>query len=193
MPKGGDLHIHLAGAIYAESWIDFAAQDNLCVDRTASTLLPPPCDASCARYTNKPAVRCAYGDHVFYNQLIDAWSMRNWNRGEDSGHDHFFATFDKFQLAAINSVGSQLAEVASRAAADHVEYVELMHTADNARSAELGAKVGWADDLSRMREKLLEGGLKMLFQRSARTLIATKQGKSRSCIAARPMPIRDAE
>ena len=145
---------------YAESWIDFAAQDNLCVDRTASALLPPPCDVSCARYTNKPAVRCAYGDHVFYNQLIDAWSMRNWNRGEDSGHDHFFATFDKFQLAAINSVGSQLAEVASRAAADHVEYVELMHTADNARSAELGAKLGWADDLSRMREKLLEGGLK---------------------------------
>ena len=23
MPKGGDLHNHLAGAIYAESWIDF--------------------------------------------------------------------------------------------------------------------------------------------------------------------------
>src|SRR4030095_9419494 len=97
MPKGGDLHIHLAGAIYAESWMDFASQDNLCVDRTASTLWPPPCDVSCARYTNKPAVQCAYGDHVFYNQLIDAWSMRNWNRGEGSGHDHFFATFDKFQ------------------------------------------------------------------------------------------------
>lgn len=160
MPKGGDLHIHLAGAIYAESWIDFASQDNLCVDRTASTLLPPPCDVSCARYTNKPAVQCAYGDHVFYNQLIDAWSMRNWNRGEGSGHDHFFATFDKFQLAAINRVGSQLAEVASRAAADHLQYVELMHTADDARSAELGSKLGWDDDFSRMREKFLEGGLK---------------------------------
>jgi hypothetical protein len=160
MPKGADLHVHLSGAIYAESWIDFAAQDNLCVDRTASTLLPPPCDPSCAKYTNKPAVRCAYGDHVLYNQLIDAWSMRNWNRGEDSGHDHFFATFDKFHLAGINSGGDQLAEVAARAAADHLQYIELMHTADGRRSAELGVKLGWDDDFSRMRDKLLAGGLK---------------------------------
>src|ERR1051325_5275528 len=41
-------------------------------------------------------IRCAYGDHVLYNQIIDAWSMRNWRPGEESGHDHFFATFDKF-------------------------------------------------------------------------------------------------
>jgi len=160
MPKGADLHVHLSGAIYAESWINFAAQDNLCVDRTASTLLPPPCDPSCAKYTNKPAVSCAYGDHVLYNQLVDAWSMRNWNRGEDSGHDHFFATFDKFHLAGINSGGDQLAEVATRAAADHLQYVELMHTADGRRSAELGAKLGWDDDFNRMRDKLLAGGLK---------------------------------
>ena len=44
IPKGGDLHNHLAGAIYAENWIDYAAADNLCVDRTTSSLLPPPCD-----------------------------------------------------------------------------------------------------------------------------------------------------
>ncbi len=36
MPKGGDLHNHLFGAIYAESLIDFAAQDGFCVDRTTS-------------------------------------------------------------------------------------------------------------------------------------------------------------
>jgi len=42
MPKGGDLHNHLSGSIYAESWIDFAAEDNLCVDRTTSMLIAPP-------------------------------------------------------------------------------------------------------------------------------------------------------
>ena len=160
MPKGGDLHNHLSGAIYAESWIDYGAQDNLCVDRTSSNLLPPPCDASCAKYTAKPAVSCAYGDHVLYNQLVDAWSMRNWNRAEDSGHDHFFATFDKFNLASLNSVGSQLAEEASRAAADHLQYVELMHTADGMQSAQLGAKLGWDNDFGKMRDQLLAGGLK---------------------------------
>jgi len=160
MPKGGDLHNHLAGAIYAENWIDYAAADNLCVDRTSSNLLPPPCDTSCAKYTNKPSVRCVYGDHVFYNQLVDAWSMRNWNHAEDSGHDHFFATFDKFELASLNSVGNQLAEVSARAAADHVSYLELMHTADELQAAQLGAKLGWDDDFGKMRERLLSGGLK---------------------------------
>ena len=60
MPKGGDLHIHLAGAIYAESLIDFAAQDGFCVDRTTSVLIAPPCDEACDRYASKPAIRCAY-------------------------------------------------------------------------------------------------------------------------------------
>jgi hypothetical protein len=160
MPKGGDLHNHIDGAIYAENWIDYAARDNLCLDRTTSNLLPPPCDPACTNYSNKPAVKCAYGDHVLYNQLVDAWSMRNWNPGEGSGHDHFFASFDKFLLASLNSVGDQLAEVAARAADDHLQYVELMMTADGKQAADLGSKLGWDDDFAKMREKLLAGGLK---------------------------------
>src|SRR5262244_855742 len=31
MPKGGDLHTHLAGAVYAERFIAWAAQQELCV------------------------------------------------------------------------------------------------------------------------------------------------------------------
>jgi hypothetical protein len=160
MPKGGDLHNHLAGAIYAESWIDFAAHDNLCVDRSTSYLLAPPCDKSCAKYTNKPAVSCAYGDQVLYNQLVDAWSMRNWNAGEESGHDHFFASFGKFEMAQMNSTGDQLAAASAMAGADHLQYLELMHTADGMRSAELGAKLGWNDDFAKVRDSLLSGGLK---------------------------------
>ena len=38
MPKGGDLHNHLVGAVYAESFIKFAVQDGLCVDRAALAL-----------------------------------------------------------------------------------------------------------------------------------------------------------
>jgi len=32
MPKGADLHTHLAGAVYAESFIRDAAEDNLCIN-----------------------------------------------------------------------------------------------------------------------------------------------------------------
>src|SRR5579872_2206978 len=59
LPKGGDLHNHLDGAIYAEDLIDFAADGGLCVDRTSSRLIAPPCD-SCENYTSKPAARCSY-------------------------------------------------------------------------------------------------------------------------------------
>ncbi len=32
MPKGADLHMHLAGAVYAETFLKDAAQDKLCID-----------------------------------------------------------------------------------------------------------------------------------------------------------------
>jgi adenosine deaminase len=159
MPKGGDLHVHLSGALYAENLVDYAASDNLCVDRTTSILSAPPCDDSCVN-TSKPAIRCAYRDHVLYDSIVDAWSMRNWEPEEGSGHDHFFAAFDKFSLATRNHLGDAIAEAASRAAEDHLQYLELMHTADSVQSGQLGAKLGWDDDFARMREKLLTGGLK---------------------------------
>jgi hypothetical protein len=170
MPKGGDLHNHLSGALYAENLIDYATGDNLCVDRTTSNLIAPPCDASCEKYTSKPAIRCASGDQVLYNSIVDAWSMRNWDPGEGSGHDHFFATFAKFDLATHNHVGEALAEAASRAADDHLQYLELMHTADGMQSAQLGAKLGWDDDLGRMREKLMSGGLKDVVSATSKRL-----------------------
>ena len=115
LPKGGDLHNHVDGATYAEDLVDFAADGGLCVDRTSSRLLAPPCD-SCESYRAKPAARCSYGDHLLYNQMIDAWSMRNWRPGDESGHDHFFATFDKFRLALLTHVAEEIA-AAPRAAA----------------------------------------------------------------------------
>jgi hypothetical protein len=159
MPKGGDLHNHLAGAIYAESMIDFAAQDGLCIDRATLFLAPGPCDAACDPHSSKPAVSCGYRDPALYNSIVDAWSMRNWQPGEGSGHDHFFASFDKFFASTLNHIGDSIAEASARAAQDHLQYLELMHTAGGLRSAELGTKLGWDNDFARIRQKLLAGGL----------------------------------
>ena len=169
MPKGGDLHNHLDGALYAEDIIDWAAADNLCVDRTTSRALAPPCD-SCEHYTPKPAIRCAYDDHILYNQIINAWSMRNWRAGEESGHDHFFATFDKFGLVTHNHVSDAIASVVNRAAKEHVQYIEFMHTADGRAAAQLGIKLGSSTDYAKMREQLLSGGLKEIVDATSKTL-----------------------
>src|SRR4029079_15809938 len=52
MPKGGDLHTHLSGAAYAESYVRWAAAAGLCFDPAALALSPPPCDTAPPR---KPA------------------------------------------------------------------------------------------------------------------------------------------
>jgi adenosine deaminase len=184
MPKGGDLHVHLSGALYAENLIDYAVSDNLCVDRTTSILIAPPCDASCENYTSKPAILCAYGDHVLYNSIVDAWSMRNWKEAEESGHDHFFATFDKFSLTTRTHTGDALAEVASRAAEDHLQYLELMHTADAGQSGQLGARLRWDDDFARMRDKLLANGLEDIVSATSRRL-NDDESKMRSVLKCR--------
>jgi hypothetical protein len=174
MPKGGDLHNHLDGAIYAEDLIDFAASSNFCVDRTTSRLMGAPCD-SCEHYTPKPAIRCAYDDHILYNQIIDAWSMRNWRPGDESGHDHFFATFDKFLPAADTHVAEAVVTVVNRAAKEHVQYIEFMHTADGNAAAELGLKLGWDHDsakmdFAKMRDQLLARGLKEIAAATSKAL-----------------------
>ena len=173
MPKGGDLHNHLSGALYAEDLIDFAASDNLCIDRTTSQLIAPPCD-SCEKYTAKPNIHCAYDDHILYNQILDAWSMRNWRPGDESGHDHFFATFDKFSMTAHNHVPESIASVTNRAAREHVQYIEFMHTADGGAAPRLGMKLAMtletADDFARMRDQLLAGGLKEITAATSKTL-----------------------
>src|SRR3984893_5734875 len=180
LPKGGDLHNHLDGAIYAEDLVDFAADGGLCVDRTSSHLLAPPCDESCASYTAKPAARCSYGDHVLYNQMIDAWSMRNWKPGEESGHDHFFTTFEKFGLSSHSHVAEAIAATPNRAGLDHLQYVEFMHTADGGAAAQLTGKIEWNPDYAKMRDALLSAGI---------TDVAKETGKKLAAEAARAKEI----
>src|SRR5271166_895292 len=180
LPKGGDLHNHLDGAIYAEDLVDFAASGGLCVDRTSSRLLAPPCD-SCETYTAKPAASCAYLDHVLYGQMVDAWSMRNWRPGDESGHDHFFASFDKFGLASHTHVAEAIAASTNRAGMDHLQYVEFMHTADAGAAAKLAGKVEWGvewkqdsgkPDFAKMREALLNAGMKDVAADTSKRLAA---------------------
>ncbi len=171
LPKGGDLHNHLDGAIYAEDLIDFAASGNLCVDRTSSHLLAPPCD-SCETYTAKPAASCAYLDHVLYGQMVDAWSMRNWRPGDESGHDHFFASFDKFGLASHTHVAEAIAAATNRAGMDHLQYVEFMHTADSGGAALLAGKVEWNPDYAKLRDALLAAGMKDVVSETSKRVAA---------------------
>jgi hypothetical protein len=99
MPKGADLHSHLSGAIYAESYIQWAAAAGDCVNTTTWTASLPPCT------TGQVPVANALTNSVLFQQIIDGWSMHNWQLSGDSGHDHFFNTFGKFGVATYNQNG----------------------------------------------------------------------------------------
>ncbi|HET6232674.1 MAG TPA: hypothetical protein VFE05_21545 [Longimicrobiaceae bacterium] len=171
MPKGGDLHMHLSGAVYAETYIRWASEGNLCV-RTASMSLtgPVPCDTAAGLVPAASALRSS----TLYGQLIDAWSMRNWNAARKNGHDQFFDTFGKFGAATDGRTGDMVAEVAQRAAMGHVSYVELMYTPDDGGVAGLGGRVGWDADFGRMRQKLLDAGLRDTLVKAGASLAAAE-------------------
>jgi adenosine deaminase len=154
MPKGGDLHNHLSGAVYAESYLRWAAADGLCLSTATMSIVSGACDGNAGR---PPVADVVRGSNPLFDRAIDAFSMRHWDRSLN-GHDHFFATFNRFGPASLK-FGDMLAEVSSRAAAEHVSYLELMVTPDSGRSVALGTAAGWNPDLPAFRRDLLDKGL----------------------------------
>jgi len=185
MPKGGDLHMHLTGAVYAESFIRDAISDGLCYSPATRRLFKP----SATTRSMPPQPVCGEGnrraedalkDQVLYDTLVDDFSMRSFvSSAGVSGHDQFFATFARFGVISHNHLGEWLDEVASRAAAQNEQYLEVMHTPDFLAAAKLGYSIPWpttpADpasnrtgdatgtshaDLARLRDQLLAGGIR---------------------------------
>ncbi|HEV2275764.1 MAG TPA: adenosine deaminase [Acidobacteriaceae bacterium] len=169
MPKGADLHSHLTGAIYAESLIRSAASSGLCLRLQALSFFKPP--AMARDLPERPAcgegsvpASLALTDQHLYDALIDAFSMRAFVPTEtESGHDHFFATFDRFSAAAHGHTAEWLDEAAARAAAQNEQYLELMHTPSLepivAASQTLGP-VNMESDFAQLRQRALDGGLR---------------------------------
>jgi hypothetical protein len=177
MPKGGDLHRHLSGAVYAESFIRWAVEDDLCISRRALAIVYPPCTFT----ADTVAADSANTDQALYDALVDAWSMRNWNAARISGHDQFFNTFAKFG-ATYRRVGDELAEAAHRASEGRVSYLELMQTPDNGLAASLGTQVlgpnafapGTTPDFAAYRQALLQGGLANAVAAARQTLTSVE-------------------
>jgi adenosine deaminase len=169
MPKGGDLHVHLAGAVYAESFIRDGAEDQLCINVASLSLVQPPqaparnanAGAPCAK-GDVPAAQ-AFKDQHLYDALIDAFSMRGFVPSTGTtGHDHFFDAFAKFIIVDSRHTGEWVDEVASRAAAQNEQYLELMVTPAFDHTAAIAHEIGWQANrnFGEFREQLLARGLR---------------------------------
>ena len=134
-PKGGELHNHLDGAIYAESYIRWAAEDGKCIDLESYMVIAPPCDA----HAGRPAVSDIRYNGDMVNRIIDAFSIRNYERRQVSGHDQFFSTFRRFVPAGVGHEGDMLAESSARSARQNILYLELLQSWGMAEARQLAA------------------------------------------------------
>jgi adenosine deaminase len=185
MPKGGDLHMHLSGAVYAETFIKDAAADLLCVDpktmgffKPKATTMSLPPQPVCGE--GNVRAESAFKDQKLYDALIDSFSMRSFVPSAGiSGHDQFFATFNRFNGIDKSHTGEWLDEVATRAAAQNEQYLEIMETPVFTDVAKISSRINWPstpadpalnrtgdatgtarEDLSRLRDTLLAAGLR---------------------------------
>src|SRR6267143_1385044 len=196
MPKGADLHYHLSGGIYAESFIRVAAEEGLCVDlashsfvRPAAAVQSEPSQPVCG--DGKIAAAKAFADQNLYDALINAFSMRSFVPTTGiSGHDHFFDAFGKFYDALFGDnatsrrhSGEWLDEIAARAASQNEQYLELMETPDFTHTAQIAKEIGWREDLSQLRTELLARGLRddIAVARAARDEAETSRRAREHC------------
>ncbi len=125
MPKGGDLHNHLGGSVYAEDFLRWGAADGYCVDDAGTAVKAPPCAAG------KSLRELGEKAPFDYARLVDALSVRGQQRGvgadEASGHTQFFRSFDRFGAIASVTMARALAATREIAAGDRVSYLELTY------------------------------------------------------------------
>ncbi|HEY1767515.1 MAG TPA: adenosine deaminase [Terracidiphilus sp.] len=167
-PKGADLHVHLSGAVYAETFIRDAGEDGLCVDPSALSLAKPPCRGKLIPAKDLSGDISA-ANQALYDKLIDSFSLRSFvPYAEWSGHDQFFATFGKFSGLNWDHEGEWVDEIASRAAAENQQYLELMETPMFNHAKQIADAIGWNAELAqadpeafaRLRQELLDRGLR---------------------------------
>jgi hypothetical protein len=150
VPKGGDLHNHLSGAVYAETYLDWAQADGDCINSTTfSAVFKAQCSAS-----TQPAPSSG----AFFDDILRAWSMKDFVAGAETGHDHFFATFGKFGTVAGGHRDDSLADVVKRAADENLLYVETMFNLGKnigALSAKISTGTLTADKLPALYDQII--------------------------------------
>ncbi|ADM10361.1 adenosine deaminase [Parvularcula bermudensis HTCC2503] len=186
MPKGGDLHTHLPGAVYAESLIEWTADGaedpELCYAAEDPAFVPcsqvEEIASSCSAGTNV-RVSVLITDEDCRSAAIESFSVRNFapsgKPGDNSGADHFFSTFDRFYPAFRAYRGESLAWIRETAALQNIVYVEPIWSLGIPIPAQMGVTEtlnGETDaDFAAYEEALMAGGMAELVS-SGRALLA---------------------
>lgn len=147
LPKGGDLHTHLDGAVYAEKIIQAGRGSGFCVEK--QSFVAKKTD-HCDNMFNFTQIQ---ENRKLYEKTVEAWSMKHFDKMD--GHDYFFDTFGKFVDLVHANRPIALADVVQRASDNNVMYLELMDTLDNNASAIVGSHAKYSTDFDKLYDELI--------------------------------------
>jgi len=134
MPKGGDLHHHYSGAIYAEQYIDFLDQQGMCVNKGTYRIETDRAlvDAERAKPAKERACLSSaevYSDDQTFRELLQRWSSKDFkNHGtlQQPPDRQFFQTFGYFGPVSNANFHEGLLALKNRAVLENVSYIETM-------------------------------------------------------------------
>jgi Adenosine deaminase len=123
MPKGGDLHNHYAGSLYAESILKQAIDENFYLNmQTMAVSKTRPVAGSWEQFSTLQNI----GQLDRYKQKIMLkWSVKDYNNVDYPSDKLFFESFDKFWPAADGHFEQGLMELKNRAVKENLSYLEL--------------------------------------------------------------------
>jgi hypothetical protein len=122
MPKGGDLHHHYSGSIYAEPMIERVIFENFYLNlETMQVAKEKPTTGKWETFSN--LISSGKLDH-YKQQLLQNWSIKDYNGVSYPSDKLFFESFGKFSPAIVGNFGQGLLELKNRAISENVSYIE---------------------------------------------------------------------
>ena len=138
LPKGGDIHHHYSGAIYAETYLEWVGKKNYCIYRETNGQLK----VQKYRIETRPAAElgeeagkicmsadAVRNDNAFYRELLMRWSDKDYGNHfhEQLAPDQqFFDTFGFFGPVSSAAYQEGLQALKYRAKAENIQYLETM-------------------------------------------------------------------
>ena len=122
MPKGGDLHHHFSGSIYAEPLLERAIAEDFYLN--IETMEVAKTKPSGGNWQNFSSLKNE-GKLAFYQQqVMQTWSAKDYNGVSVPSDDLFFDSFQKFEPTIKGHFAEGMLELKKRAIAENVSYIE---------------------------------------------------------------------
>lgn len=125
MPKGGDLHHHYSGSLYAETYLEWVKNKNWLIDTCSFKIVKTKSNASCKQISVDELI----ANDTLYRQLLTLWSDKDF---DNHSHDqlppdsNFFNTFIYFSPISDQYMDIGLNLIKERALSENVSYIESM-------------------------------------------------------------------